>query len=137
MKEITVSSILDNLPRVLAFVRESLEGCSSEVTGRIELSVEEIFVNIASYAYNPDEGPATVRCSIGGEPLRITIQFEDHGKPYNPLEKEDPDVNVPLEERPIGGLGIFFVKNIMDSVAYKYEDGRNIFTISKLIEDGK
>lgn len=85
----------------------------------------------SQYAYKPVEGDATIRCEVGGDPLEVTIQFLDHGKPYNPLAKEDPDVTLSAEERGIGGLGIFMVKKSMDSLDYEYHDGKNILTIKK------
>ena len=85
--------------------------------------------NIARYAYHPEVGEATIRCEVGGEPLQVVIQFMDGGKPYNPLEKDDPDTTLGVEEREIGGLGIFMVKKSMDKIDYEYSDGKNILTI--------
>ena len=94
---------------------------------------EEIFINIASYAYVPDKGNVTVRVEVQDEPLMITIQFVDHGIPYDPLAKEDPDVTMSAEERQIGGLGIYMAKQSMDDISYRYEDGKNILTMKKNI----
>jgi anti-sigma regulatory factor (Ser/Thr protein kinase) len=91
--------------------------------------VEEIFVNIAHYAYTPETGSVTIRMSVQEN---IVIEFEDSGKPYNPLEKEDPDIKASAEEREVGGLGIFMVKKIMDKVEYRREGNKNILTISIL-----
>ncbi len=126
----------DQLERVQAFIEEELANYpySPKVKFQLDVAVEEIFVNIAHYAYYPDqEGEATVRCSVGGDPLQITIQFLDNGKPFNPLAKEDPDITLSAEERQIGGLGILMVKKSMDAVDYSYEDGKNILTIKKSI----
>ena len=98
---------------------------------QIAIAVEEIYVNIARYAYHPEVGEATIRCEVGGEPLQVVIQFMDGGKPYNPLEKDDPDTTLGVEEREIGGLGIFMVKKSMDDISYTYADGKNILTIRK------
>lgn len=77
----------------------------------IDVSIEEIFVNIVRYAYPPgQQGEAVIRCGVGGEPLKVTIQFVDRGKPFNPLAKEDADITLSAEERGIGGLGILMVK---------------------------
>jgi len=76
-------------------------------------------------------GDATVRCAVDKDPLQVVIQFLDQGKPYNPLEKKDADISVPFEEREIGGLGILLVKKSMDSIDYRYKDGKNILTIKK------
>ena len=97
----------------------------------IDLAVEEIFVNIAHYAYSGRGGEAEVSCILSDGV--ITISFTDKGKPFNPLEKEDPDITLSAEERKIGGLGIFLTKKFMDKVWYVYEDGRNKLSFSKKI----
>lgn len=133
MKTLTVPARIDQLEVVQEFIQQELEkqDCSPKAQIQISIAVEEIFVNIAHYAYKPVEGDATIRCEVGGDPLEVTIQFLDHGKPYNPLAKEDPDVTLSAEERGIGGLGIFMVKKSMDSLDYEYHDGKNILTIKK------
>ncbi len=133
MKTLTVPARTDQLEVVQEFIQQELENqeCPMKVQMQIAIAVEEIFVNIAHYAYKPVEGDATIRCEVGGDPLEVTIQFLDHGKPYNPLAKEDPDITLSAEERQIGGLGIFMVKKSMDSLDYEYQDGKNILTIKK------
>ena len=133
MKELTIEASVDNLPQVLAFLEEMLEaaGCSMKVQMQIAVAAEEIFVNIAHYAYAPGTGPATVRAEIAGEPAVLTLTFIDRGVPYDPLAKEDPDVTLSAEEREIGGLGIFMTKQIMDDEAYAYRDGQNVLTLKK------
>ncbi len=133
MKNLTVPAKIEQLDNVLDFINTELENqnCPMKAQMQIAIAVEEIFVNIASYAYQPVEGDATIRCEVGGDPLEVTIQFLDHGKPYNPLKKEDPDISLSAEDRPIGGLGIFMVKKSMDSIDYEYVDGKNILTIKK------
>lgn len=133
MKEITVPATLEELDRVTEFINGELEayGCSARVRMQIDIAVEEIYVNIAHYAYHPEVGEASVCCAVGGEPLQVIIQFADRGKPYNPLAKEDPDVSLSAEERDFGGLGIYMVKKSMDDITYDYEDGKNILTIKK------
>ena len=101
---------------------------------QISVAVEEIFVNIANYAYAPEEGPATLRLEVDEEPLVVTVTFIDHGTPYDPLAKEDPDITLSAEDRQIGGLGIFMVKETMDEVIYEYKDGQNILKLKKDIE---
>ena len=126
----------DQLEQVQAFIAEQLKGypCSGKVKFQLDVAVEEIFVNIARYAYHPEQiGEATVRCCVGGSPLQVTIQFLDNGKPFNPLAKEDADITLSAEERKIGGLGILMVKKSMDAVDYTYEDGKNVLTIKKSI----
>ena len=127
----------DQLEQVQRFVEEQVEQyeCPDKVKFQLAVAVEEIFVNIAHYAYHPEQaGTATIRCCVGGDPLQVTIQFLDNGKPFNPLEKEDADITLSAEERRIGGLGILMVKKSMDAVDYTYENGSNILTIKKSIE---
>ena len=133
MKEIVIDALTDNLPQVISFVDEQLEAadCPMKIQMQIDIAVEEIFVNIAHYAYAPEVGTATVRVDISGEPLAVEITFIDSGVPYDPLEKADPDVTLSAEERQIGGLGIFMVKKTMDDVKYEYLDRQNILTLRK------
>ena len=95
------------------------------------MAVEELFVNIASYAYAPDTGTAEIGVDVSGGVAETT--FADSGIPYNPLKKKDPDVALSAEEREIGGLGIFMVKKTMDEMRYCYRDGQNLLTIRKKI----
>ena len=135
MKELDILAVKENLPEVLAFIDSQLEelNCGMKIITQIDVAVEEIFVNISSYAYNPETGPATIRAEITEEPLSVIISFIDNGKPYDPLAKPDPNVKIPLKERKKGGLGIFMVKKTMDDVSYEYKDGQNILTITKTI----
>lgn len=133
MKELDIVAKTENLDAVTDFVNEQLEaaGCPMKILMQIDLAVEEIFVNIANYAYSPQEGPATVRVQTDSEKSTVDITFIDHGVPYDPLAKQDPDVTLSAEQRAIGGLGIFMVKKSMDDVTYEYRDGHNILTIKK------
>ena len=126
---------MEELPNVLSFIDDYLEGtaCDAKVKSQIHIAAEEIFVNIAHYAYTPDKGTASVNVKTCENPGTVTITFSDNGVPYNPLEKQDPDTTLPAGERPIGGLGIFMTKNIMDDVTYEYKDGRNVLTMTKKI----
>lgn len=135
MAELTLQASLEKLDEVLAFVEENLEknDCPMKVLMQVQIAVEEIFVNIAHYAYGSGQGTATIRVEVGGDPLQVIITFIDQGVPYDPLQKEDPDVTLSAEDRQIGGLGIFMVKKSMDDVKYEYADGKNILTISKKI----
>ncbi|MBO7356013.1 MAG: ATP-binding protein [Lachnospiraceae bacterium] len=137
MKEMEIEATLDNFEEVQAFVDEELErlGCSMGTQIQIDIAVEEIFVNIAHYAYNPDVGKATIRVEITEDPLSVVLTFMDNGIPYDPLAKQDPDVTLPPEERQIGGLGIYMVKESMDDVKYEYRDGKNILTICKKLAE--
>lgn len=133
MKEMSLPAKAENLQTVIDFVTAELESfaCPLKARLQIELAVEEIFVNIAHYAYRPEVGEATVRCAVDKEPLQVVIQFLDQGIPYNPLTKKAADTSLPAEEREIGGLGILLVKKSMDSIDYEYKDGKNILTIKK------
>ena len=132
--ELTVEAADENLAQVLTFVDEQLEtqGCPPKTQLQIDVAVEEIFVNIAHYAYAPETGMATIRVETQAEPKHVMISFIDHGIPYDPLAKPDPDVTLSAEDRQIGGLGIFIVKKSMDNMRYEYQDGQNILTIMKV-----
>ena len=131
--EIVVEALADHLPEVLAFVDDYLEqmDCPMKTQMQIDVAVEEIFVNIASYAYAPKTGKAKIRVETGSSPPTVKITFMDSGVPYDPLAKEDPDVTLSADERAIGGLGIFMVKKNMDDMHYEYKDDQNILTIEK------
>ncbi len=133
MKELEIEAKLDNLNQVLAFVDGFLEEneCSMKVQMQMDVAVEEIFVNIANYAYAPGVGQARIRIEITGEPRMVQVTFIDSGVPYDPLAKPDPDVTLSAEERQIGGLGIFMVKKSMDNMLYEYKDKQNILTLQK------
>lgn len=135
MKELTLDATIENVTAVTSFVDEQLErlGCPPESQAQIDIAIDELFSNIAYYAYNPETGPATVRVEVLEEPLSVEITFIDSGVAYNPLAKDDPDLSLSADEREIGGLGIYIVKNSMDDVAYEYKDGKNILRIRKNI----
>ena len=135
MRELNIEALVENLDQVLEFVDEEFDKleCSVKVRTQIDIAVEELFVNIAHYAYKPETGPATVRVEVEKDHTAIVITFMDHGKPYDPLAKEDPDITLSADDRQIGGLGIFMVKKSMDSIEYEYKDGMNILHIRKLI----
>ncbi len=98
---------------------------------QIDVAAEELFINISSYAYNPEIGTAVVQITVIDEPLSVEITFIDNGRQFDPLAKEDPDITIPGKKRKKGGLGIFVVKKSMDDVHYDYSDGKNILTIKK------
>ena len=133
MSELTIEAKTANLEKVLAFVDKHLEEkeCAIKVQMQIDVAVEELFVNIAQYAYDSDTGMVTIQVEIQEEPLAVMITFIDNGVPYNPLAKEDPDITLAAEERQIGGLGIYMVKKTMDDITYEYKDGQNILRIRK------
>lgn len=133
MKIMTLEATIDNLEKVTDFVNDELEmiGCPMKAMMQIDVVIDELFSNIAHYAYNPEVGPATVKVDVEDDPVSVIITFMDNGKPFNPLERAEPDVTLSAQERQIGGLGIFLVKKTMDEVAYEYKDGQNILRIKK------
>ena len=133
MKELTIEAKVENIEVVTDFVNEQLEAldCPMKVQIQIDIAIDELFGNIAHYAYNPDIGQATVRVEVIEDPLAVIITFIDKGIPYDPLAKDDPNIKLSAEEREIGGLGIFMVKKTMDDITYEYKDGHNILRIKK------
>ena len=133
MKELTIAATVKNIEAVTDFVNGQLEAldCPVKAQMQIGIAIDELFGNIAQYAYNPDVGEATVRVEVQQEPLSVVITFIDGGVPYDPLTVAEPDTTLPAEERPLGGLGIFMVRKTMDEITYRYEDGRNILSIRK------
>ena len=101
---------------------------------QIDVCVEEIFVNIAYYAYAPDTGEAVVSVELSENPDAVSITFRDTGKPFDPLKHDDPDVTLEAESCKIGGLGILMTKNMMDEVTYEYRDGQNILKIKTVLQ---
>ncbi len=134
-RELTLDATVENLPQVLALLEETLEAaeCPLKTQMQINVAAEEIFVNIAHYAYAPETGKATVDIEITREPAEATIRFSDGGKPFDPTAKADPNVALPAEQRDIGGLGIFMTKKLMDEVTYAYRDGKNVLTLKKTL----
>jgi sigma-B regulation protein RsbU (phosphoserine phosphatase) len=135
MKEKVFSATKDTLNEVMAFTEECLESfsCPLKSSMAICVAVEEIFVNIASYAYGEGTGDAIISFDFDENDRVMTLIVTDEGIPFNPLEKEEPDVTLSAAERDIGGLGIFITKKTMDSVEYVYENGKNILTMRKKI----
>lgn len=133
MTELNISATVENIPTVTEFVDEQLEklDCPMKAQAQIDIAIDELFGNIAQYAYNPETGPATVRVEVQDDPMAVVITFIDHGVPYDPLKNKDPDITLSAEERDIGGLGIFMVKKTMDEITYQYKNGQNILTIKK------
>ena len=132
--ELILPARVENLEEVQAFVAEHIgEDCSPKTQMQLDLAVEEIFVNIASYAYAPGEGEAALRVEVSDEPRTVTLTFRDRGVPYDPLAREDPDVSSLAADRQIGGLGVFLTKQVMDEVRYEYKDGQNVLTLKKVL----
>lgn len=152
MKEITLPAAVESIAKVTELVDSELSAvsCPAKEQMQIDVAVDELFSNIAFYAYGDKTGDATVKVSTinarsdcaffscADNPHKsqsykssVEITFIDSGMPYNPLARADPDTTLSAEERNIGGLGVFIVKKTMDDVSYKYEDGKNILTIKK------
>ncbi len=129
--ELTIDNELEEIPKAVDFVAEKTDGLpfSFKDKNQIEVAVDEIISNIVHYAYGDGKGKASLKIQADNEGISITV--EDSGVPYNPLEKDDPDVTLSAEERGIGGYGIFIVKKVMDDLTYKYEDGKNILIMRK------
>lgn len=136
MLELQVPALTENLGQVLEFVEARLEelDCPMKMLVQINIAVEEIYVNIAHYAYPSEPGQVTICIETEEDSGLVVIHFIDSGIPFNPLEKEDPDVTLSAEERNIGGLGIYMVKKSMDEVFYEYKGGQNVLTIKKKIK---
>ena len=135
VNEMTLQATLDNLPEVTAFIDSQLEelDCPMKAQFQIDVAIDELFTNVATYAYGDSTGNVTVRLDTQEDPRAVLITFIDNGVPYNPLEQEEPDITLAAEDRPIGGLGIFVVKKTMDDMSYDYKDGQNILRIKKKI----
>lgn len=133
MKELTIAATVENIEIVTDFVNEQLEAlnCPMKAQMQIDIAIDELFGNIAHYAYHPEVGSATVRVETEQDPRIVVITFIDGGVPYDPLMAADPDVTQSVQERQLGGLGIYMVKKSMDAITYEYKDGKNILTIKK------
>ncbi|WP_414732729.1 ATP-binding protein [Acetobacterium carbinolicum] len=135
MKKLTVDASTENLSKILEFIDAELEaaGADMKMIFQVDLAVEEIYTNIAHYAYAPDDGKVIIQFDAYGDPSLVEIQFIDCGKPFNPLDNPDPDITLTAEERQIGGLGVLMVKKSMDEVDYRFEENKNILTIKKYV----
>ena len=133
MKKLTFQANISELNKVHEFIEKESEkfNYSPKIIHQVHMIAEEIFINIVSYAYKPDDKNQNVMLTLEFNPKDLFIKFEDNGVPYNPLKNEDPDTSLSLEMRPVGGLGIFIVKHIADSIDYKYNDGKNTLVIKK------
>ena len=131
----TFPARVDALSDVLGFVDESLEKyeCPMKIQTAICVAIEEVFVNIAHYAYGDGTGDMTLGIGFDGASRTITFRISDRGTPFDPLSKPDPDITLSAEEREVGGLGIFITKKTMDTLTYARENGENILTMIKKI----
>ena len=135
MTNMTFKAKTEALSDILGFVDLMLEKyeCPMKVQTAVCVAIEEVFVNVARYAYKNGEGEVNLGIGFDEESRTITFRMVDRGVPFDPLKKPDPDITLSAEEREIGGLGIFITKKTMDSVEYAYENGENILTMTKKI----
>lgn len=130
MSTLMVESRPENLSEVTDFVDNALpDGCSEKIKMQVNVAIDEIYSNIANYAYPTHTGTVNISVDVTSDAVYVT--FRDCGTPYNPLNAEDPDVTLSAEKRKIGGLGVYMVKKLMDSVSYEYIDGMNVLSFIK------
>jgi len=135
MNELTIVAKTENLGEVLEFVEQGTVTLPPKERNKVNIAVEEIFVNIASYAYAPEVGDVAVRVTTNNSEnvCTVTVEFEDSGAEFDPLAREEPDITADVDDRNIGGLGIFMTRQIMDDVHYRRDGDRNILTITKSV----
>jgi anti-sigma regulatory factor (Ser/Thr protein kinase) len=135
MTKQTFPAKVEALSDVLGFVDQTLESyeCPMKIQTAVCVAIEEVFVNVAHYAYGEGEGDMTLSIEFDAESREITFRMTDKGTPFDPLKKPDPDITLSAEEREIGGLGIFIAKKTMNTITYAYENGENILTMTKKI----
>lgn len=133
--ERTFEAKVDNLHEVLGFLEEQLElhEASMKIITTMSISIEEMYANVCMYAYSGQEQPGNCTFRIWFEGDVLNMELEDSGLPFNPLAKQDPDIHLAAEDRGIGGLGIYMVKEYMDSCEYRRENSHNIFKMRKAI----
>ena len=136
MKQLSLPAERENIPEVIDFVNRELDelDCPEKTKTQISIAIDELYGNIASYAYGEEGGEVTVLVDYDSSTGAVSISFQDEGKPFNPLECGAPDVALSARERKVGGLGIFLVRKSMDEVRYEYRDGKNILTIRKTLQ---
>ncbi len=135
-KHVTIPADIKKIPEAISPILEALEkaGADHKAAYKIEMALDELLTNVASYAYGQGSGNIDIDYEVSEDPKAITISIVDSGKAFNPLEAEDPDITTPLAERRAGGLGLFIVKKTMDEIDYKRENGKNVLTFKKTIE---
>ncbi|HBL41134.1 MAG TPA: ATP-binding protein [Ruminococcaceae bacterium] len=135
MPQIVLKAVVESIPSATEFMDALLEEyeCNMRAQMQLDIAMDELFSNIAHYAYPNGEGDATVLAEFDEAQRIFSLTFIDSGVPYNPTEKEDPDITLSAEERSIGGLGIMMVRKTMDEMTYDYRDGKNYLTICKKI----
>ena len=132
---ITVQAKTDNLHTIIDFAQERIPGCPPKIKNKINIAIDEVFSNIVKFAYGAETGEVTVR--VISDNAHLSLEFEDSGTAFNPLETPEPDISLPVGQRKIGGLGIFMLKKLMDTVEYRRENEKNILTIVKKLNPAK
>ncbi len=132
MAKMNLPARLENLDSMLSFIGNSAEkqGFGSKEIDQIQIACEEPLVNIISYAYPDKDGAIKIVCNTG-EGIGLVVEITDCGTPFDPLSVSEPDTGASAEERGVGGLGIYMMRNIMDEVSYKREGNRNVLTLTK------
>ena len=136
LKELTLDATVENVRTVTDCVGETLEeaNCPLDTRRQLSIVIDEVFSNIAQYAYGSALGTATVKAGLEEDGRTLVLIFQDGGMPYDPLSAKDPDTSLSAEDRPLGGLGVFLVKKLMDETSYEYKNGQNILTLRKKIQ---
>ena len=135
MKHLILPAKLESIPKVTAWIDEVLDAldCPMKIRVQIDVAIDEIFSNIAYYAYPEKNGTAEVQIDFDAQERMFSMTFIDSGTPFNPLKRADPNTALGPRERAIGGLGIFLVKKTMHDVIYGHENGHNVLTLKKRI----
>lgn len=134
-KKITLNNDIQEVTQLTMFVEEvcELAGMDASTTMQMNLAMEEAVVNVINYAYPAGErGEIDIEALINNEWLKFVIS--DQGTPFDPTAKEEADTTLSAEERPIGGLGIFLVRQLMDEVSYTRKEGKNVLTLGKKVK---
>jgi serine/threonine-protein kinase RsbW len=137
IKRLTLPASTGSIAVFRDFVRVGAmaAGIADNEIGKLDLVLEEILINVARYAYTPDTGSVEVAYAEAGS-NKLRLEIADFGRVFNPLEVNPPDLSRGLADRPIGGLGVFLVRNMVDSLAYRREDGRNILSFTFPLDGG-
>jgi len=133
MNRLTIEANMDNFEEMVSFVGDECRnaGLEPKITNKIHLAFEEAAVNIINYAYGDESGTITIECDYIKEKKMFRIVLIDEGQAFNPLASENPNINAPVQDRPIGGLGIFMIRQIVDEIFYERIDNKNVFTMIK------
>jgi anti-sigma regulatory factor (Ser/Thr protein kinase) len=136
--ELVVLNQRREIPRLSRVVDRFAEECGlcEEDTANLNLILDELVSNVIKYGYD-DTLEHQIRVSVTFDSDLVTVRIEDDGKPFNPLEVPPPKLDLPIEQRPIGGLGVHIVKTMADSLDYRRENGCNVVTMKKIIRDSQ